>query len=177
MASKICPCCGETFQPHHKVPNQTYCSSRDCQRERRQLWDRKKQQSDPEYRDNKNRVQRAWTERNSDYWRKYRKSNSGPGGKTVQNPRQTALIAPSPVKMDDLAWLGFRILMQALRWLYKASRENNLPAKASTSNSTRSARAHAMPSRGSLENVEMQISRPRPVSIPLSDGGKTKRAW
>ena len=105
MASKICPCCGETFQPHHKVPNQTYCSSRDCQRERRQLWDRKKQQSDPEYRDNKNRVQRAWTERNSDYWRKYRKSNSGPRGKAVQNPRQTALIAPSPVKMDDLAWL------------------------------------------------------------------------
>lgn len=83
MASKICPCCGETFQPHHKVPNQTYCSSRDCQRERRQLWDRKKQQSDPEYRDNKNRVQRAWTERNSDllaqvsqikfrHWRKNR---------------------------------------------------------------------------------------------------------
>lgn len=105
MASKICPCCGETFQPHHKVPNQTYCSSRDCQRERRQLWDRKKQQSDPEYRDNKNRVQRAWTKRNSDYWRKYRKSNSGPGGKTVQNPLQTALIEPSPVKMDDLAWL------------------------------------------------------------------------
>jgi hypothetical protein len=23
MASKICPCSGETFQPHHKVPNQT----------------------------------------------------------------------------------------------------------------------------------------------------------
>ncbi len=105
MAIKICPCCGQTFQPHHKVPNQTYCSSPDCQRERRQVWDRKKQQSDPEYRDNKNRVQRAWTERNSDYWRKYRKSNSGPGGKTVLSPRQTALIAPSPVKMDDLAWL------------------------------------------------------------------------
>ena len=48
--------------------------------------------------------------------------------------------------------------------------------KSSTSNSTRSARAHATPSRGSLENVEMRISRPRPVSVPLSDGGKTKRA-
>ena len=23
MAIKICPCCGETFQPHHNVSNQT----------------------------------------------------------------------------------------------------------------------------------------------------------
>ena len=105
MASKICPCCGETFQPHHKVPNQTYCSSPECQKERRQNWDRKKQKSDPDYRDNKSRVQQTWTERNPDYWRKYRKSNSAPGGKTVPSSRQTALIAPSPVKMNDLARL------------------------------------------------------------------------
>ena len=49
MAIKICPCCGENFQPHHKVPNQTYCSSPECQKERRQGWDRKKQKSDPDY--------------------------------------------------------------------------------------------------------------------------------
>lgn len=105
MAIKICPCCGETFQPHHKVPNQTYCSSPKCQKERRQNWDRKKQKSDPDYRDNKSRVQQTWTESNPDYWRKYRKSNSGPGGKNVRSSIQTALIAPSPVKMDDLDWL------------------------------------------------------------------------
>ena len=105
MATKICPCCGETFQPHHKVPNQTYCSSPKCQKERRQNWDRKKQKSDPDYRDNKSRVQQTWTESNPDYWRKYRKSNSGPGGKNVPSSRQTALIAPSPVKIDDLTWL------------------------------------------------------------------------
>ncbi len=105
MATKICPCCGETFQPHHKVPTQTYCSSPDCQRERRQLWDRKKQQSDPEYRDNKNRVQRAWSDRNPDYWRKYRKSNCSPDGKNTLRSKQTGQIAPSLVKMDDLACL------------------------------------------------------------------------
>ena len=43
MATKTCAACGQTFQPHHKVPNQTYCSSPDCQKERRQSWDRKQQ--------------------------------------------------------------------------------------------------------------------------------------
>ena len=105
MSTKICSCCGETFQPHHKVPNQTYCSLPACQKKRRQSWDRKKQKSDPDYRDNKSRVQQTWTESNPDYWRKYRKSNSGPGGKTVPRSRQSALNVPSPVKMDDLAWL------------------------------------------------------------------------
>lgn len=98
MATKTCAACGQTFQPHHKVPNQTYCSSPDCQKERRQSWDRKQQKNDSDYRDNKSRAQQTWAERNPDYWRKYRKSNSGRGGKTV-------LIAPAPVKMDDLAWL------------------------------------------------------------------------
>lgn len=47
----------------------------------------------------------SWTKSNPDYWRKYRKSNSGPGGKTVPSSRQSALNVPSPVKMDDLVWL------------------------------------------------------------------------
>ena len=72
MATKTCAACGQTFQPHHKVPNQTYCSSPDCQKERRQSWDRKQQKSDSDYRDNKSRAQQTWTERNPDYWRKYR---------------------------------------------------------------------------------------------------------
>jgi len=76
MESKTCAACGQTFQPHHKVPNQTYCSSPACQKARRQNWQRDKQQSDPDYRDNQRRVQRAWIDRNPDYWREYRKSNS-----------------------------------------------------------------------------------------------------
>ena len=105
MVTKICPCCGETFQPHHKVPNQAYCSSPDCQRKRRQAWDRKKQQIDPEYRDNKNRVQRAWSDRNPDYWRKYRKANPDAVGKIQTSSTQSAQTDPVLVKMDELAWL------------------------------------------------------------------------
>ena len=107
MAIKICLCCGQSFQPHHKVPNQTYCSSPDCQQERRQRWARDKQKNDPDYRDNKSRAQRAWVDRNPDYWRKYRKPISRPDGKTVPSTSQTDLNFPLPVKMDDLALLKY----------------------------------------------------------------------
>jgi hypothetical protein len=105
MAPKTCPCCGKTFQPHHKVPNQTYCSSPGCQRQRRQVWDRKKQQSDPEYRDNKNRAQRAWSDRNPGYWRKYRKANPVVIGKIQTDATQSSQTDLVPAKMDELAWL------------------------------------------------------------------------
>ncbi len=67
MEPKICPCCGEVFQPRPQVQNQTYCSSPACQRERRQAWQRKKLQDDRFYRENRQDAQRAWRERNPDY--------------------------------------------------------------------------------------------------------------
>ncbi|OQW87752.1 MAG: hypothetical protein BWK72_12280 [Rhodoferax ferrireducens] len=99
MAIKICPCCGQPFQPHHKVPNQSYCSSPDCQQARRRQWERDKQKNDPDYRDNKSRSQRAWVDRNPNYWRTYRKSISGLSrGTSGQSD-----LTDSSVKMDDLA--------------------------------------------------------------------------
>ncbi len=56
MTTIICACCGQSFLPDPRVKNQTYCSTPTCQTERR--------------------VQRAWINRNPDYLRKYRKSNS-----------------------------------------------------------------------------------------------------
>ena len=64
MEPKICPCCGEVFQPRPQVQNQTYCSSPACQRERRQAWQRKKLQDNRFYRENRQDAQRAWRERN-----------------------------------------------------------------------------------------------------------------
>lgn len=52
MATKICACCGQPFQPRPQVQDQTYCSSPACQRERRQTWQRKKLQDDRFYREN-----------------------------------------------------------------------------------------------------------------------------
>lgn len=105
MATKTCAACGQSFQPHHKVPNQTYCSSPDCQKARRQSWQRGKQQTDPDYRDNQRRVQQAWVERNPDYWREYRKSNTASTGhakseRTSSNARKQ--VKATRIKMDDL---------------------------------------------------------------------------
>ena len=77
MDTRICACCGQPFVPCRQVPNQTYYSESGCQRERRLRWQRNKMQTDPAYRDNQARSQRAWMERNPDYWRKYRGNHAG----------------------------------------------------------------------------------------------------
>lgn len=75
MENKRCAACGQPFQPHPQVPNQSYCSDSECQRERRRRWQRDKLQNDRDYRDNQSRAQRAWLDRNPDYWREYREQH------------------------------------------------------------------------------------------------------
>lgn len=75
METKSCASCRKPFQPRPQVPGQAYCSSPDCQRERRLRWQRDKLRNDSDYRDNQNRAQRAWLERNPDYWRRYRETH------------------------------------------------------------------------------------------------------
>lgn len=82
MPTKNCACCGEIFITRPQVPNQSFCSAPACQRERRQRWQRDKMLTDPDYRDNQSRSQRAWLDRNPDYWRKYR----GNGDRSTQTP-------------------------------------------------------------------------------------------
>ncbi len=57
------------------MPDQSYCASQACQRERRKLWQRERRAKDPDYRENQARAQEAWLARNPDYWREYRHRN------------------------------------------------------------------------------------------------------
>lgn len=75
MTAKICACCGQSFEPRPQVPNQSYCSDPTCQQVRRQLWQRNKIRTDPDYRENQRHSQRAWLERHPEYWRNYRSAN------------------------------------------------------------------------------------------------------
>lgn len=75
MEIRLCVCCGEPFRLHSQVPGQTYCSAPDCQKTRRRDWQRTKRQSDPDYRENQARAQRAWAEANSGYWSEYRRTH------------------------------------------------------------------------------------------------------
>jgi len=102
MANKLCVACGQPFLPRPQIPDQTYCSALDCQRERRSQWHRRKLQTDPDYRDNQLRAQQAWTQRNPDYWREYRESRPEyvEQNRIQQKERNAKGIAHPIAKMD-----------------------------------------------------------------------------
>ncbi len=103
MTKFRCVNCGARFTPAPQVPNQAYCSKPECQKERRRQWQKNKLKSDPDYRDNQSRAQKAWTHRNPDYWRQRRQrrpdyGNSLPSERDLDNPRP----ANPSITMDSL---------------------------------------------------------------------------
>jgi hypothetical protein len=72
MSAKRCAHCGASFHPRPQVPNQAFCSSRDCQRARKRQWQQARLGDDPDYRENQRTAQRSWQARNPGYWRQYR---------------------------------------------------------------------------------------------------------
>ncbi len=102
MKIKQCAACGQHFQPCPQVPQQSYCSAPDCQRERRRQWQRDKLHADPAYRDNQSRAQRAWMDRNPDYWREYRDAHPEYAERNRNRQRVNSLQAQnsSVAKMD-----------------------------------------------------------------------------
>ena len=85
---KHCHLCLPT-NPH--VKNQQYCGSIECQRARKNAWQRNKMATDPDYVDNQQRARQSWQKNNPDYWRTYRQKRQKP---------PPAASAPKPVKMD-----------------------------------------------------------------------------
>ncbi len=77
MTTHRCLYCGNGFIPVPQVPNQAYCSNPDCQKQRRNQWQKRKLQTDPDYRDNQSRAQKSWSAKNPDYWRKHRQGSEG----------------------------------------------------------------------------------------------------
>ena len=80
MSRVRCINCGSLFTPLAQVPNQTFCSKSECQKARRRKWQKEKLRSDFDYRENQARAQKKWTDKNPDYWRDHRQSNSGSKG-------------------------------------------------------------------------------------------------
>jgi hypothetical protein len=80
MQRRRCAACGARFRPRPQIREQRFCSQPDCQRERRRRWKRRKRRTDPDYRDNQARAQRAWCERHRDYWREYQQLRNGRRG-------------------------------------------------------------------------------------------------
>ena len=105
--TRPCACCGKPFEPCPQVPHQTFCSSSDCQRTRKRLWQQSKLRTDPSYRGNQQDAQRAWRERNPDYWRRYRElrpehAEHGPDRQSKPRVRHLDQLA----KMDVSCFLS-----------------------------------------------------------------------
>lgn len=103
MGSKRCLACGDPLPLSSRVPDQSYCSRKACQRERRKLWQREKCRSDPVYRDNQAKAQKAWTACHADYWRQYREQHPMyvESNRTQQHARNaSARVRPVIAKMD-----------------------------------------------------------------------------
>jgi hypothetical protein len=87
MSQIRCVNCSALFTQAPQVPNQSYCSKEACQKKRRNEWQKKKRTNDQDYKDNQSRAQKAWSDRNPEYWRLYRKKklNSQNSKTTLQN--------------------------------------------------------------------------------------------
>lgn len=107
-----CAYCGKYFVPCPTVPNQRFCG-RLCRRAKQREVQKERVTSDPDYRENQRRAQRAWQKRNPDYMRDYMREyrkrrpgyvarNQGQQRKRNQHRRRPTVaphshVEPSPV--------------------------------------------------------------------------------
>lgn len=105
MTTKHCACCGKPFQPRPQVPKQAYCASPECQRARKRQWQQGKLKTDADYRANQRGAQRAWQDRNPNYWRSYRETHPEYAERNRNRQRQQSAGGPlgGVAKMDASA--------------------------------------------------------------------------
>ena len=98
-----CANCNDLLTPTPQVPKQTYCSKPNCQKARRKQWQKNRLQSDPDYKANQSRAQKAWTEKNPNYWRELRQTGPDYGNSDLaeQDFLKQDPLKPS-IKMDSL---------------------------------------------------------------------------
>lgn len=102
MGIKRCLACGDPFPLRAQAPDQSYCSSPECQRQRKRLWQREKRLTDGDYRENQARAQQKWLNGRLDYWQRYRAEHPDytERNRERQRERSAASRAESIAKMD-----------------------------------------------------------------------------
>ena len=103
MSKLRCVNCNSLFTPAPQVPNQTFCSSPACQKERRKQWHKSRMQSDKDYRENRSDAQKSGAAKNPDYWKngQQAKSKDRDFSPSKQQPQGEKRKRPS-IKMDSL---------------------------------------------------------------------------
>ncbi len=75
MDKRRCAACRKHFHPRPQSPGQKFCSTAECQRERKRRWQKARRASDSDYRDNDIQANRHWRSRHPGYWRAYRRKH------------------------------------------------------------------------------------------------------
>jgi len=70
-----CKHCGRSFVVMPRHPDQKYCSQKECQRTRKNEWQRRKLASDPDYRMNQAQCKANWAAQHPGYWKQYREKH------------------------------------------------------------------------------------------------------
>jgi hypothetical protein len=132
MEKRWCFACGMVFEPRAQCPRQAYCTSEDCQRARKRLWQQAKRKTDDDYHQNQLEAQKAWQRAHPAYWRDYRDAHPEytAGNRNLQrarNKRRTPggqVIAkadassrwPPPAGLFKLVELRGALLEQGRAW-------------------------------------------------------------
>ena len=88
MEQRRCAGCHKHFHPRPQCPGQKFCSSAECQRERKRRWQKARRAADPDYRDNDVQANRQWRSQNPGYWRAYRRNHPQYVTRNRQQQRQ-----------------------------------------------------------------------------------------
>jgi hypothetical protein len=104
-----CKHCGRSFVINSRRPDQKYCAQKECQRARKNDWQRQKLASDEDYRCNQSACRTNWLKHNTGYWKQYRKNHPEYAQRNREKQRERNLnrrrssdrpIASSVAKMD-----------------------------------------------------------------------------
>jgi len=107
MVQVVCASCKRLFTVRPQSPAQAYCSELECQRRRRQAWNKHKLATDSDYRANQLAAERAWHARNPDYWHFYRLRRKNPDAVSPSvPPRATSDASFCGADVSaDLCWI------------------------------------------------------------------------
>lgn len=111
MKRRKCKHCGRSFVITARRPDQTYCSRKECQRARKNHWQRRKLANDEDYRINQASCQANWVAQHPGYWKQYREKHPEYAQRNREKQRErnqinrtqppaSTTIAPSIAKMD-----------------------------------------------------------------------------
>jgi len=96
--------CRRLFLPNPRVKNHRYCDKEDCQRVKRNRWQRQKMKDDPQYQKDQRESQQCWMEQNRDYWGRYRDQHPeyAERNRLLQKDRDQKRRSQNLAKMDSL---------------------------------------------------------------------------